>query len=125
MGGARNTDRWHGLFTEVQEKPERMEQGLSVKKKKEKPRLGRGKRKGQNETRSLKGEGSWEGVSHLPWSKPQFGVKEGKQSPPHLESRLLAGQALSPKMNSKICPPVRTLENSCWWGWGEAESLWS
>lgn len=28
--------------------------------------------------------------SHLPWSKPQFGVKVGKLSQFHLESRLTA-----------------------------------
>lgn len=49
--------------------------------------------------------------SHLPWSKPQFGVKVGKLSQFHLESRLTAS---SPGLQKvvKFSPPVKTLENS-------------
>lgn len=45
------------------------------------------------------------GGSHLPWSKPQFGVKVGKRSQFHLESRLPAcSPGLQKKMSNKILP---------------------
>ena len=71
-------------------------------KKEQKPRLRQGHEEAAKMRWFLKGEGTWGRGSHLPWSKPRFGVKVGKQSRFHLESRLLAAQPWSPKRRKVV-----------------------
>lgn len=75
-GGARNTERWHGVFT-GDKKPNIFFPFFFLNE--QKPRLGdKGHEKSGKLRWILKEEGPWEQGSHLPWSKPQFGVKIGE-----------------------------------------------